>query len=114
MGRSPEVLPRVGGTMARGGASRGLRQKSVRFPVPQVSSAGSREEPPSKRARHSAGTEDEPIDVSEDETPEPTDVDLEATSGGTVRRATDTQEASSSLADEEVSEEEGEDEDDES
>ncbi|KAI8546925.1 hypothetical protein RHMOL_Rhmol07G0157300 [Rhododendron molle] len=117
MGHPPEVLSRTGGTMARGGASRGLRWKSVRFPVRQVSSAGSREEPPSKRTRHSVGTEDEPIDVSEDETPEPTDVDLEATSGGAVPRATGTQEVSSSPVDEEVSEEneeEGEDGDDES
>ncbi|KAI8572046.1 hypothetical protein RHMOL_Rhmol01G0167800 [Rhododendron molle] len=82
IGHPPEVLPRAVGTMARGGASRGLRRKSLRFPARQVSSASSRDESPSKRARHSAGTEDEPIDVSEDETEEPTDVDLEATSGG--------------------------------
>ncbi|KAI8535372.1 hypothetical protein RHMOL_Rhmol10G0169000 [Rhododendron molle] len=60
MGHPPEVLPHTCGTMARGGASRGLRRKSIRFSAPQVSSAGSREEPPSKRARHSAGTEDTP------------------------------------------------------
>ncbi|KAI8559962.1 hypothetical protein RHMOL_Rhmol04G0217500 [Rhododendron molle] len=114
MGHSPEVLPRTGGTMARGGASRGLRWKSVRFPAPQVSSASSREEPSSKRARHSAGTDDEPIDVSEDKTTEPTDVDLEATSGSTMPRATGTQEVSSSQAVEEVSEEDEDGEDDES
>ncbi|KAI8542263.1 hypothetical protein RHMOL_Rhmol08G0125200 [Rhododendron molle] len=101
--------------LARGGASRGLWQKSARMAVPQVSSAGSREEPPSKRAQHSAGTEDEPIAVSDDETDEPTDVGLEVTSGSTVPRATGTQEVTSSQAAEEVSEEDeeaGEDRDD--
>ncbi|KAI8535016.1 hypothetical protein RHMOL_Rhmol10G0142100 [Rhododendron molle] len=116
MGHPPEVLPRAGGTMARGGASRGLRRKSVRMAALQVSFAGSREEPPSKKAQHSAGTKDEPIAVSEDETNEPTNVDLEVTSGSTVPRATGTQEVSSSQATEEVSEEdeeeEGEDRDD--
>ena len=80
------------------------------MPVPQASSAGSRDEPSSKRARHSTGTEEELIDVS-DETEDPADVDLEDTSGGTVPRATATLEASSSQAAEEGSEEDEESED---
>jgi hypothetical protein len=105
---------------ARGGTSRGLRRKSVRMPAAQASSAGSREERPSKRARHSAGTEEEPLVVDSDETEEPTDADLEDTSGETVPRATSSQAEVSSQAveegseeDEEGSEEEDEEEDDE-
>lgn len=37
---------------ARGGASRGLRQKSVRMPAQQASAASSQEDRPSKRQRH--------------------------------------------------------------
>ncbi|KAI8535335.1 hypothetical protein RHMOL_Rhmol10G0166300 [Rhododendron molle] len=107
--------PGAVGVAARGGASRGIWRKSVCMVVHQVSSAGSREEPPSKRARHSARTEEEPIAVSDEETDEPTDVDLADSSGSTVPRVTGTQEVTSSQAAEEVSEEDeeaGEDRDD--
>jgi hypothetical protein len=83
------------------------------MPVPQASSAGSREEPPSKRARHSAGTEEEPLVVDSDETEEPTDVDLEDTSGETVPRATGSQAEVSSQAVEDVSEEDADEGDEE-
>lgn len=62
-------------------------------------------------SRHSTGTEEEPMVIS-DKTEEPTNIDLEDTSGCTVPRATRTQEVASCRAEEEVSEEdedEGED-----
>ncbi|XP_058201117.1 uncharacterized protein LOC131315904 [Rhododendron vialii] len=114
MGHPPTVLTRVGGTMARGWAAQGLRRKSVRMPMQQASFAGSREERPSKRQRHSGGTEEEPITIS-DKTEEPIDVDLEDTSGSTVPRVTRTQKVVSSEVEEDVSEEDeeqGEDRDD--
>ncbi|KAI8550828.1 hypothetical protein RHMOL_Rhmol06G0137900 [Rhododendron molle] len=98
----PEFLVEAGG-----GATQGLHRKSVRMPTQQASSAGSREEPPSKRQRHSLGIEEEPIAIF-DETEEPTDIDLEDTSGSTMPRATGTQEVACSEANEEVSEEDEE------
>ncbi|KAI8559476.1 hypothetical protein RHMOL_Rhmol04G0176900 [Rhododendron molle] len=102
----PEFL-----AQARGGASRGLRRKSLRMPVQQASSTGSLEQQPSKRQRTSGFTEEEPTTVS-DETEEPTDVDLNDTSGSTAPKTTHAQEVASSEPEEEASEEdeeEGED-----
>ncbi|XP_058220136.1 U3 small nucleolar RNA-associated protein 25-like [Rhododendron vialii] len=106
-GRGGEGSRGGGAARGGGGAARGLHRKSVRMSVQHASSVGSREERPSKRQRHSSGTEEEPVTVS-NETEEPTDIDLEDTSGSTMPKVTRTQEVVSSEAEEEVFEEDEE------